>query len=253
MEITIDKLLKGKPTIIKSKDYLSTSEYVSPFIDKMSKFTDNFIIKVQTPNQITTSNGEEDITFNRVWIQAILPEKYCIENHDEVYGLVYGLDVRNPVYKVYRGMLNKAYINLCVFDPQWQQVQELKPQENFVINITELMEKVSDFEQKIKHMKSTFLSSELSSKHELLGKMIEKSMLEEYVNIGGKVKISPTTVVKAYENVYHNTSSSYYVGDKQESTIFNFHNAFTEIIKDDGKDIMNKFEKTILINSLFNI
>ena len=91
MEITQDLLLKGKPTIIKGKEYLPTSDYVSPFFDEMSKFTDKFIIKVQTPNQITLTDGDEDMTYNRVWIQAVMPEKYCIDNHDEVYSLLYGL------------------------------------------------------------------------------------------------------------------------------------------------------------------
>lgn len=66
MEITQNLLLKGKPTIIKGKEYLPTSDYVSPFFDEMSKFTDKFIIKVQTPNQVTVTDGDEDMTYNRV-------------------------------------------------------------------------------------------------------------------------------------------------------------------------------------------
>lgn len=66
MEITKDLLLEGKSTIIKNKNYLSTKEYVEPFFDEMSKFTNNFIIRVQTPNQMTLSGEDKDITFNRV-------------------------------------------------------------------------------------------------------------------------------------------------------------------------------------------
>ena len=69
---------------------------------------------------------------------------------------------------------------------------------------------------------------------------------------GGKVKLSPSTVIDAYNGVYFDSSSKYYVGD-EDSTVFNFYNAFTEIIKDDKKDIINKFEKTLLINSLFEL
>ena len=32
MEITLDELLKGKGTIIKNKEYLSTEAYVTPFL-----------------------------------------------------------------------------------------------------------------------------------------------------------------------------------------------------------------------------
>ena len=38
MEITIELLLKGKSTIIKDKEFLSTSDYVKPFLDEMKKF-----------------------------------------------------------------------------------------------------------------------------------------------------------------------------------------------------------------------
>lgn len=66
MEITKSLLLNGKPTLIKDKEYLSTREYVEPFLNEMSKYTDNFIINVTLPSQITLTNKEEDITFNRV-------------------------------------------------------------------------------------------------------------------------------------------------------------------------------------------
>ena len=66
MEIDKDLLFEGKSTIIKNKNYLSTKEYVEPFFDEMSKFTDDFIIRVQTPNQMTLSGDNKDITFNRV-------------------------------------------------------------------------------------------------------------------------------------------------------------------------------------------
>jgi hypothetical protein len=66
MEITPELLLKGKPTIIKGKEYLPTKDYVQPFFDEMSKFTDKFIVKVQTPDQMTITNGDQDMTYNRV-------------------------------------------------------------------------------------------------------------------------------------------------------------------------------------------
>lgn len=66
MEISKELLLEGKSTIIKNRNYLATKEYVQPFFDEMSKFTNDFVIRVQTPNQMTVTNNNEDITFNRV-------------------------------------------------------------------------------------------------------------------------------------------------------------------------------------------
>lgn len=181
-----------------------------------------------------------------------MPDSYTIDNHQEVYGLVYGLDVRTPVYKVYKGMLNRACTNLCVFNPEWQQVYELKPEENFTYSIKRIMEMVSDFENTIRTMKNTYLSSDDYERHRLLGHMLEKSILMEHRNFGGKVKISNSTVIKAYEDVYLDNRSKYYTGD-QESTVFNYYNAFTDLVSNQDKDIMNKFEKTLLINSLFGL
>lgn len=252
MEITLDYLAKGKPTVIKDKPYFKTSEYVDPFIDQMSKFTNKFIVQVQTPDQVTVTDGSEDLTFNRVWIQAVLPEKYTIDNHDECYGLIYGLDVKKPVYKIYRGYLNQACTNLCVFNPDWLEVQELLPEEKFTYSITNLMEKANDFESKLKQIKNTYLENDTDSRHKFLGQMIEKALLNEYNNLSGKTKIANSTVIDAYKSVYLDSSSSYYVGD-QQTTVFNYYNAFTEILRDDKKDIMQKLEKVMLINSLFGI
>ena len=66
MEITIGKLLEGKSTVIKEREYLSTEEYVKPFIELMSKFTKDFSVQVQLPTQFTITNSKEDITYNRV-------------------------------------------------------------------------------------------------------------------------------------------------------------------------------------------
>ena len=114
------------------------------------------------------------------------------------------------------------------------------------------MERISNFEERIKYMKNTYLSSDVNERDRLLGHMIERSIMLEHQNLGGKVKISTATVIKAFEDIYLDSSSRYYTGDN-DTTLFNYYNAFTEIVRDDKKDIMNKFEKTILINDLFGL
>ena len=118
MEITLSALLEGKPTIIREKEYFATKEYVQPFIDEMSKFTKDFIINVQLPGQITVSNDSNDLTYNKVWIQAIMPDQCTVDGYAETYGLVYAIDARVPVYKVYRAYINKETHNMCVFNPE---------------------------------------------------------------------------------------------------------------------------------------
>jgi hypothetical protein len=66
MEITLQKLLEGKATIIKGKEYLSTKEYVQKFVDEMSKFTNKFIVNVQEPSQVILTDNSTDTTYNKV-------------------------------------------------------------------------------------------------------------------------------------------------------------------------------------------
>ena len=252
MEITLNALLEGKPTIIREKEYFATKDYIQPFIDEMSKFTKEFVVNVQLPDQVTISNDSKDVTYNRVWIQAIMPDKCTIDGYAETYGLIYALDARIPVYKVYRAYVNKETHNLCVFDPNWIQVYELKPETKLTYSIRELMEKPFDIEKRLKIMKNTFISADIEDVHKLLGKLINRSLLYEYRNVGGKVKISPSDVIKAFEDVYHNNNSHYYVQPTVEGSLHNYYGAFCSQITN-SKDIINRFEKTILVGMLLEL
>ena len=218
----------------------------------MSKFTKEYVVNVQLPDQVTISNDSKDVTYNRVWIQAIMPDKCTIDGYAETYGLIYALDARIPVYKVYRAYVNKETHNLCVFDPNWIQVYELKPETKLTYSIRELMEKPFDIEKRLKIMKNTFISADIEDVHKLLGKLINRSLLYEYRNVGGKVKISPSDVIKAFEDVYHNNSSHYYVQPAVEGSLHNYYGAFCSQITN-SKDIINRFEKTILVGMLFDL
>lgn len=116
------------------------------------------------------------------------------------------------------------------------------------------MSMTSDFESKLEKMKNTLFSEKMEEKHKTLGYLIEKSLLFEYNNLAGKVKLSPNMVIKAYENVYMNTESPYYVKDSELCSIYNYYNAFTELIRDSNKkDLITGYEKTLLVGQLFNL
>lgn len=53
MDIQLDDLLKGKQTRIKDKEYFETEAYVNPFLERMSKITSDFRVKVELPSQVT--------------------------------------------------------------------------------------------------------------------------------------------------------------------------------------------------------
>lgn len=250
--ITVGELLKGKSTIIKNKEFFPTKSYVEPFFEKMSPFTDNFKVDVVLPDQMTLTKDKEDITFNRVLIQAILPEKFCIHNHDEVIGFLYGIDVKNPVTKIYRGYLNRACTNLSVFSPQWINIQELIPGEPINYNpIKQLLEAENNFPEFINKLKSTYLDRDDRTNY--LGKWVDYALREGQDYGFGKVKIAVSTPVDAYKSLFINQESEYYVPEGIDPSLFDVHSSFTQIITDDKRDIMNKFEKTMIINRLLSV
>jgi len=251
-EVTIQDLLKGRSTIIKNREFYPTKTYVEPFLERMSAFTDDFSVQVKLPDQMTMENGTEDITYNRVLIQAKLKPEHTIDSHDEVIGFLYGIDVRKPVVKMYRGYLNQACTNLCVFNPQWINIQELVPGDPINFSpIKHLMESTNDFAITLDRMKKEYIDR--NERKRFLGEWVDHS-LREGENYGfGKVKIAVSTPIDAYKSLFINEDSDYYIPEGYDPTLFDVHNAFTQIITNDKKDIMNKFEKTMIINRLLGI
>ena len=148
MEITLQKLLEGKATIIKGNEFLETKEYVQSFIDQMSKFTDKFIVNVQEPSQVIFTNDSRNTTYNKVWIQAIMPKQE--EDLNEIYHFVYALDTRVPVYKIFRSY------GPCVFNTEWLTINKIEGDNLPTYSIKDLMEYTNDVELKVKKMQTTF-------------------------------------------------------------------------------------------------
>lgn len=258
MEITIDELLKGKATRIKKNEYLKTEAYVTPFLDKMSKLTNDFRIQVKLPDQVTkTKDGEidmDDITYNRVWIQAVMPEEYAFDNHQEVVGMVYGIDTRKPVVKIYRGGLNMACTNLCVFSPSFLNVQDLEPEKTINFSsVDTLMRQTSDLKVWLEKLHNTPFKINPTNINESMGKWINNCWDTAWNKGYGTVKVSDSLVLGASKLLFRDEESPYYVGKDTTTDMFNVYNAFTQMITNDNKDIMNKFEKTYLVKDILSI
>ena len=255
MEITIDELLAGKGTRIKNNEYFPTAGYVEPFLERMSKFTNDFRVQVKLPDQITLTNegniNKDDVTYNRVWIQAVLPDEYCFENHQEVIGMVYGLDVRKPIYKIYKGGLNMACTNLCIFNPDFLDIQEIEPETavNFR-SLERLMEQTDDMRIRLNNLFNTEIPYIETDIDQMLGKWVRNTIDQSYDKGFGKVKLATSTAIDAYKLLYCKKDSPYYVEPGQSTNMFNVYNAFTQLITDDDRDIVNKAEKTLLLQNI---
>ena len=249
MEITIEGLNAGKSTIIKDNKFFETKEYTNPFITELTKFTNKFIVNVQTPDQCTITGTSKDVTYNRVWVQAILPGE---TEYKETYNLVYALDTKTPVYKVFRAYKNPTSKNLYAFSNNWLITNEIKSNEKFEYDIKTLFGQMDNFEVNMRKLKSTFLSPEQKDIQTFLGNLIDKVLLLESTTINGKIKISPTDIIKSYIQVYNDSTSAYYINKTEECSLFNFYDSICSQITN-SKDFINKFEKIMLINNLFEI
>ena len=252
MEVTIQDLLEGKSTILKNKEYFPTKTYVEPFLEKMSKYTNEFLVKVKEADQMSVTKDTKDQIYNRVWVQAVLPDEYTIDNHKEVYGLVYGLDARKPVAKLYRGGLNMACTNLTIFSPQWMDVQELQP--DAPINykrLNELAEKENHMRIMLEKMKNKYLNRNDHKIH--LGEWVDFSIREFDDRGFGRVQMASSTPIKAYKDLYLDKDSKYYIPEEEDPTVFNIYNAFTELITHDKRDILNVADKTLLLGRMLGV
>lgn len=251
MIISLDELFLGKPTMIKKKEYLSTREYVEPFLDLVSPFTNDIKIEVKTPTQVSISNKSEDTVYNRVLIQATLPKEHDYDNHQEVVGFLYGLDCAKPVVKTYRGYLNMACTNLSVFSSSWLNTQEIKPGEDINYNIKELMSLANGFKNEITALKNEFIDRDEIFRH--LGKWVDYCLTSSYDNSVYSVKVPQTLPINAYKSIFLNKKSPYYVEDVEEVSLFDLHEAMTQVITDDTKEILNRFEKTLMVNQMIDL
>lgn len=254
MILTLDQALKGKATQIKGKEYLSTEAYITPFLERMSKFTDDFRIQAIPADQISISEDNEDIVYNRMWIQAVLPQEYAFENHKESINLLYALDTRKPLVKIFRNALNMACLNMCVWNASFLDVKELNPES--AINykpLNTLMELTEESHSILTRLNNTEVPYNQNNIDESLGKWIRNALETSYDNGFGKVKVGIPSIMDAYKLLYIDNESPYYIKKGEITNLFNIYNAHTQVISNDKKDIVNKFEKCGLIGRILGI
>lgn len=260
MQITLEQAFMGKATRIKDKEYFSTEAYVAPFIEKVSKLTDNFIIQAKPADQISlTKEGGinfDDVIYNRVNIEAVLPEEYAFEGHKQVIGFVYALDTRKPVVKLYTGAIRSACLNLAVFNPSALSVQGLEPETainySFLKQCITMTEDIGVHLRKLSDME--FTRDECFTQ---LGRWIDECINKKFTTDFGTVKLSESLPIDAYKNLFYNEKSDYYTTN-DIVTGFDIYQSFTDLISNgkgsgNNKELVNRFEKTALVGKIMGI
>ena len=67
------------------------------------------------------------------------------------------------------------------------------------------------------------------------------------------MKIGTDLVIKAYQDIFVNEDSSYFIGENKPVDMFTVYNSFTQQLTNAiGKDMMNICEKTILLRQILD-
>ena len=261
-EIQLNELLAGRATRIKNRDYFQTAAYVEPFLDRVQKLSKEIRVQVQLPTQITyTANGDintEDITYNRVLIEAILPDEYKFNDdpHRAVLGMVYGIDVRKPVVKFFKGWERMSCTNMCVFSPQLLSCQDLESETAINFEPLEnIIRQTDDTAAWMKKLIESEFNTHVQNVNESLGKWIRNCINYSFNNHYQPVKIACSTPIDAYKALFEKEDSEYYAGlDSGNISMYQVYNAFTQELTDGmKKDPFNIFEKTLLLKDILDI
>lgn len=246
----------GKATRIKDKEYFSTENYVMPFIDRMSKYTDKFTLQVKPADQISLNDSGdinfENIVYNRVWVEAELPGEYAYEGHTQSVSLLYALDTRKPIYKIFKNTVRQACLNMCVFNPELLSVRELEPETAMEYTFAnQVMEFTDTTKVMLENLSNTYIKR--NELFDSLGHWVDRCISSKFNSGFGTVKLAESTAIDAYKQLVIDTKSDYYTPEG-DICMFDAYNAFTDIITHDkGRDIVNKFEKIYLVKEILGI
>lgn len=256
MDITLEQAMQGLATKVKGKEYFETKAYIEPFIDRMSKYTDSFTIQVRPADQISLNkDGEvnfENIVYNRVWVEALLPDEYAYEGHKQSISLLYALDTRKPLYKIFKNTVRMACLNMCVFSPEHLQVVELEPETAMNYSFAnQVMELTDNTKLMLRNLASTYVKrNEITDR---LGEWVDRSIKSSFNSGFGKVQLAESTAINAYKALTLDKESDYYTPEG-DFCMFDIYNAFTDIITHDkGRDIVNKYEKIYLVKDIMGL
>lgn len=262
-------LYTGKATIIKEKQYLSAKAYIQPFVERLETYKAKFICQAKQADQLSYDGNNIDIVYNKVLITAVLPTEYDFtithtepnlfsaqDSTNKVYHRVvcmsYALDIKTPVCKFYTGVVDEN-MNFYAFGKDCLNIQEIEVDTplNYTLLNTIIQNGFKDVCMKmIKQFKDIKYKS--VDIYKILGEWIDFTITKDYGTDFGKVKLSSNMAVEAYKQIAINKDSEFY-SEAAERNLNDLYRAWSSQIEKDDKDIINRYEKTQLINKLFKL
>lgn len=245
MGLTKEKLYEGLKTSIKDSDYLSSKEYIEPFVNQFPSNT-SFSIKAKVADQII-GDKDKQLTYNRVCVEAEI--KTDEDGYTEIVGLTYALDVKDPVWKVYRGYRTSDG-HLVMLGDHCLFVNTLEPETGFknidvaVKNLLALPLNLDGFK------KNLDVEVDKTTMSKRLGDWIQYCLVVHKDYDVYKVKLSERSATKAFKSLILDQDSKWFHNEKLDNLAL--FEAASEAV-DDGKDILTHIEKSIMIKEMLSI
>lgn len=245
MELTLMQLYTGLETSIKEVEYLSPQAYVEPFVKALpSKVRLN--IKAKIADQLIGKDPSQ-LTFNRVCVEASLDTDE--DEYTEVIGLAYAIDIKDPVWKLYRGYRDKnGHLNMlgdqCLLVNAIDQGSGFK---NVSHGVTSLLSLPLD----LKRFKDTLAKPiDKGSMSERLGHWVQYCMITNKDYESYKVKLSERAATKTFKSLILDQDSPWFNTEVLDNGLL--FSAASDAV-DDGKDILTHVEKSIMIKEMLSI
>lgn len=248
-------VLEGKATLIKNRQYLSTKEYLNPFVERLSPLTNRFICQVKPADQISTTGSTTDTVYNKVLLTAILPDSFDVNGvkYNRVVNMAYALDTKVPVAKFYTGVIDPSY-RFYQFGRGYSEVQKIEVSNP--LDFSKLMplierSKADSCEKMLTGISQALLNKGVMTRY--LGDWIDFTLTTDYyIEDVGKVKLANSLPITTYSDVILNKDSNFY-SDAPNVAISTLYESFAEQISEDEKDLINRYEKTMLINEMLKL
>lgn len=244
-------LKKGQKTIIRENEYLETKAYCSPFIDKMSKYTDMFECYALTPPQLAIDGqGEPQMVYNKVHIEAILPGNDA--EISEIIGFSYALDTRKPVARIYKAWKRNDTGCLFLNDRNFIDSQTIEPNTPLNFNVLpRIFEKELNWDW-IDRLKNNTWRTDNDQVNFRLGQWVRFAMNFHITDEYGKVKIATNDIINGYKMLFEDSKSNMFTALGVDCSYYNTLSALSTIIYDNQKDPVNLIQKSYLLKDIIS-
>lgn len=239
----LNTLKLGPAVEIKDKVFLTTAQYITPFLDSIKNIKQEHVIQVK---ELDCKVSGAPTSYLRVSIEALLPQP-TPEGYTEVIGCNYSLDIKTPVIKYYRAFKDDLN-NLIVPNENLLSVQEIIPGEQLQCPVEFLMKQPSGLDVFLKQVNKQEKIATLTPK---IGEWIRNAYLAEFSNSKQTLRVSADLVATAYKLTMLEQSSPYY-NSGATYTLLDIYQAMASQITV-SKDVNNKFEKTAILKQILNV